>query len=226
MKAKLFIITIIMNVSLSGQIGINTPTPQATLDVVGQPTDQNKFDGIIPPRISGDQLSLKTYTQSQKGALVCVTTAASSPSVQTQEVTKSDQYYYFNGTIWKWISNDSQAGTIPRQILSVNIAYNVSLNNIVVPFPTEFIDSYNAWDGTVYTIPIKSVYEVQMQMANQHDWIACCPWFIIAGLQYSTNGGSSWNFLMKDTNSNLQSGDADNGNTLYWTGELSLLALN
>lgn len=81
------------------QTGINAVTPQATLDVVGKPTENSVFDGIIAPRIEGAQLRAKTYTTSQKGALVYVTTADTAPSGQTIDVT-AEGYYYFNGTKW------------------------------------------------------------------------------------------------------------------------------
>lgn len=81
------------------QVGIQTETPQATLDVVGSPTNTTKLDGIIAPRITGAQLRAKNYTTTQTGALVYVTAADTSPSGQTLDVT-SVGYYYFNGTKW------------------------------------------------------------------------------------------------------------------------------
>jgi len=39
---------------IKAQVGINTSTPQATLDVNGKPTDNTVLDGIIAPRITGD----------------------------------------------------------------------------------------------------------------------------------------------------------------------------
>lgn len=81
------------------QVGIQTETPQATLDVVGAPADATKLDGIIAPRLEGAQLRAKTYTSSQTGALVYVTMADTAPSGQTEDVT-AEGYYYFNGTKW------------------------------------------------------------------------------------------------------------------------------
>lgn len=82
--------------------GINTLEPKATLDVAGHPGNATVFDGIIPPRISGDQLSTKTYTSEQTGAMVYVTVAATSPAGQTIHVTSSG-YYFFDGIIWKQV---------------------------------------------------------------------------------------------------------------------------
>lgn len=82
------------------QVGIQTVTPQATLDVVGAPTDATKQDGIIAPRITGAQLRAKTYTADQTGALVYVTLADTAPAGQTTNVTIQG-YYYFDGTLWQ-----------------------------------------------------------------------------------------------------------------------------
>lgn len=89
------------------QVGINTETPQATLDVTGKPTDNTVLDGIIPPRLTGAQLRAKTYTATQTGAMVYVTAADTSPAGQTIDVT-STGYFYFNGT--KWIAAGSGFG--------------------------------------------------------------------------------------------------------------------
>ena len=84
---------------LFSQVGIGTPTPQATLDVTGTPANTAKLDGIIAPRLTGAQLRGKTYTTAQTGALVYVTDADTAPANQTLNVTASG-YYYFNGTRW------------------------------------------------------------------------------------------------------------------------------
>ncbi|QBJ86044.1 hypothetical protein DDI74_07175 [Chryseobacterium gleum] len=47
-------------------MGINTTTPNASLDVVGKPANPAFYDGIIAPRITGNQLSAKTILQVRK----------------------------------------------------------------------------------------------------------------------------------------------------------------
>ncbi|MDY3315958.1 hypothetical protein PG630_01365 [Riemerella anatipestifer] len=83
-----------------GQVGINTPNPKATLDVEGKASDTKVLDGIIAPRLDGEQLRGKTYTEEQKGAIVYVKKADTSPSGQTANVTDAG-YYYFDGTSWQ-----------------------------------------------------------------------------------------------------------------------------
>ncbi|MCW3160833.1 hypothetical protein [Chryseobacterium oryctis] len=100
MKKNVIILgTILFSTLAYSQVGINTLTPAATLDVVGKPSDTSKLDGIIAPRLSGDELSAKTYTPTQTGALVYVNAAAGSLTGQVANV-DAPGYYYFNGSVW------------------------------------------------------------------------------------------------------------------------------
>ncbi|WP_336687854.1 hypothetical protein [Chryseobacterium bernardetii] len=101
MKKNLLTLGIAMLSSLTfAQVGINISNPNATLDVVGSPNNPSKFDGVIPPRITGDQLTAKTYTTAQTGAIVYATEGVTaSPSSQTTYVTAPGTYY-FDGTRW------------------------------------------------------------------------------------------------------------------------------
>ena len=101
-KSTLAIVSLFLGVmahSQTGNVGINTSTPQTTLDVVGQPSDATKLDGLTAPRLTGDQLKAKTYTSAQIGTLVYATAGATSPSGQVVNVT-SPGYYYFDGNVW------------------------------------------------------------------------------------------------------------------------------
>ncbi|SEV93475.1 hypothetical protein SAMN05421841_0266 [Chryseobacterium wanjuense] len=102
MKKTLFtvILTVLSHVFYA-QVGINTPNPQATLDVVGQEKNLRKVDGIIAPRLAGNQLKAKDglYGSSQIGAIVYATSPASPVSTKTQNVTAVG-YYYFDGSVW------------------------------------------------------------------------------------------------------------------------------
>ena len=84
----------------NGNVGINTTTPAATLDVNGFAADTAKLDGIIAPRITGNQLRAKNYTTAQTGSIVYATLPDTSPAGQTINVTSAG-YYYFDGTIWQ-----------------------------------------------------------------------------------------------------------------------------
>lgn len=91
------------------QVGIGNQDPKATLDVSGNPTDANVPDGIIVPRLTGDQLTAKDalYTNTppndRTGTMVYVTEAASSPSVKTANVLVPG-YYFFDGNLWQRVT--------------------------------------------------------------------------------------------------------------------------
>lgn len=122
-------LTLIISVAAFSQVGIETETPQATLDVVGKPADASVLDGIIAPRIEGAQLRAKAYTTTQTGALVYVTLADTAPAGQTIDVT-APGYYYFNGTKWViagagdmvniYNADGSLTGSGTRRILTIN----------------------------------------------------------------------------------------------------------
>ena len=100
MKRNLIlIIAVLSNTAAFSQVGINTSAPSATLDVMGKPSEQASLDGIIAPRLTGNQLRQKIYTTSQTGALVYVTAPDNATTGQTVLV-KSTGYYYFNGNQW------------------------------------------------------------------------------------------------------------------------------
>jgi len=143
---------------IQAQVGINTSTPHATLDVNGKPTDNTVLDGIIAPRITGDQLRAKTYTAAQTGAMVYVSAADTAPAGQTIDVT-SPGYYYFNGIKWVTYSSGSvneQDGIIGNEV--VNSTANGGLiragsGTTVSPYTLGLISGTTVgdlmtWDGT------------------------------------------------------------------------------
>lgn len=100
MKNKLLTIALLsFSLTTFAQVGINTSQAQATLDVVGSPSNTSKLDGVIAPRLTGVQLKAKNYTAAQTGAIVYVTAAETAPTGQTVDVI-SPGYYYFDGTKW------------------------------------------------------------------------------------------------------------------------------
>ena len=122
MKKILLPVLLVTSYSFFAQVGINTDFPKATLDIVGSPTDPNKFDGVIAPRITASNLKSKSYGSPQTGAIVYVTSPDVSPSGQTIDVT-STGYYFFNGdpSVNRWV-----------KIVSGNLA----LNAVTTPYDT------------------------------------------------------------------------------------------
>lgn len=96
------ILALVLSSNLAiAQIGVNTIEPKATLDVVGNPTDNTSLDGIIAPRISAVQLKAKNYTSEQTGSLIYVNESFGTVDSNLQTRLISDVgYYMFNGTEW------------------------------------------------------------------------------------------------------------------------------
>lgn len=108
--------TLIAIVSFStiaySQVGINTETPKATLDVVASPDDANKIDGVIAPRLTGDKLQSKNglYGPEQEGTIIYATSPSSEAgnSVDKTKNVDAPGYYYFDGEFWvKMTTNEN-----------------------------------------------------------------------------------------------------------------------
>ncbi|PXW13602.1 hypothetical protein C8D70_1085 [Chryseobacterium sp. CBTAP 102] len=95
------LVLLFSSITTYSQIGVNTATPNATLDVRSSANDLSKTDGIIVPKLTGDQLKLKDslYGTDQIGTIIYATTAVLSPTVKTAAVT-SQGFYYFDGNKW------------------------------------------------------------------------------------------------------------------------------
>lgn len=164
MKSILSLCLIIISIHLQAQIGIHNTNPQATLDVTGQPTTSTIMDGIIPPRITGNQLQAKTYTSAQNGAIVYLTQIATAPSGQVLNVT-SEGLYVFNSTLNQWQAiagntnssgvnvysntNNPNSATIFDDVLPV-VANDASLQNNSKNTYYGLDASIWIWDGTNY----------------------------------------------------------------------------
>jgi hypothetical protein len=113
MNRILYFLLCLITLSLQGQVGINTQNPETTFEVVGKPDDLNHYDGIIPPRITGDQLAAKFYSSTKKGAIVFVTSAPSNLAGQVIHVLETG-LYYFDGNIWKSFEDDTLEDVVGR----------------------------------------------------------------------------------------------------------------
>jgi len=80
--------------------------PEVTLDVIGQATEVAVPDGVLIPRITGDQLAAKTaYNDVAQNSTLIFVTAAASTGNQTGQTSnvKSEGFYYFDYKKNKWI---------------------------------------------------------------------------------------------------------------------------
>jgi hypothetical protein len=122
---KKFITTAVSLFSLTvlAQVGINNDSPKATLDITAKTTDGSKPEGLLAPRLTGDQIQTgdAMYTAAQKGMIVYATAAATAPSGKTANIT-AEGYYFFDGSAWQKITGGaavSDATTTTKGILQL-----------------------------------------------------------------------------------------------------------
>lgn len=161
----------------NGGIGIGTNVPNATLDVVGSPASAAALDGIIPPRVTGNQLRAKTYGGAQTGAMVYVTTADSAPAGQTVNVNTPGDYT-FDGTRWMKMTTSPMLRLFTRTAGAqwFAISWNGTGSNggdggggAYGPWMVKFGDtatvqndagSWNSTWGQSYMVPSDGIYQI------------------------------------------------------------------
>ncbi|WP_374458568.1 hypothetical protein [Chryseobacterium taeanense] len=114
MKKFITIAVSLCNLSLFSQVGINTTTPKATLDVTAKTTDGSRPEGFIAPRLTGDQIKAADaqYEIAQTGTIAYATSAATIPrTIKTAGIT-APGYYYFDGAVWKSLSMGSATASV------------------------------------------------------------------------------------------------------------------
>ncbi|AZB07653.1 hypothetical protein EG344_01740 [Chryseobacterium sp. G0162] len=118
LKNTFFFLTLLFYSIAFGQVGVNTVEPKGTLDVVGDASNSSKVDGVIAPRLTGQQLKDKdnVYNAAQDGIIVYVTNPLTEDNTSTRTVNIREKgYYHFDSTRGpdgQWIRMFSQYATI------------------------------------------------------------------------------------------------------------------
>lgn len=84
-------------------VGIDTTTPNSTLDVHGK-LGATDIDGLQAPRLTRAELSAKgngLYGTNQKGALIYITDISAGDNAGQRLNIDSVGYYYFDGAVWQ-----------------------------------------------------------------------------------------------------------------------------
>ena len=159
MKKTLFILFGVAFSAISySQVGINTDSPKTTLQVNGKPTDPSVADGVILPRLSGNELKAKDviYGTDQTGAIVYVTSSVGTPSTKTINVT-SPGFYYFDGSVWQVIGSGGGSGLdtsiyANNGTLSANRTVTMSDKTLAFPSTATTGTSHFTVDGTTLNV--------------------------------------------------------------------------
>lgn len=175
---------IILGVILSGsavlanaQVGINTPTPAGTLDVVAKTTGiaTTTPEGLIAPRLTISDLSAKTpaYGTAQTGTLIYVTNATNAePSGQTVNITAAG-YHFFDGTVWQKVTTGNGGSniytsdgtllanrtvTMADKTLAFNSAATTGTSHFSIDGSTLSVDAVNNRVGLGTTAPVQKLH--------------------------------------------------------------------
>jgi hypothetical protein len=115
---KIISLTVLLASTLMfSQVGINTETPKATLDVMAAPGDLTKINGFIAPRLKGSELTAKdtNYSIPQTGAIDehVIVVGSSKNAIESMNA------YYKDQLKGKGIENTSIAIYRKSKVLSV-----------------------------------------------------------------------------------------------------------
>ena len=116
MKKIIFSLFLIGCYPLNAQVGINTKAPRATLDIVATSTSSESPEGLIAPNLSRAEVISKNnvYGQDQKGAFVYIKEISDSDILDTKTAKIiGTGYYYFDGTIWRRLSYNTEQIYLP-----------------------------------------------------------------------------------------------------------------
>lgn len=109
-KVFAFLIGLILVSDLYAQVGVNTTTPKATLDVqIKNGSASSDPEGIIAPRIKLSDLKSRdsAYQNEQTGAIVYVTETSGGTTPKTARII-TPGYYYFDGSQWSAFSSGTE----------------------------------------------------------------------------------------------------------------------
>ncbi|WP_449397862.1 hypothetical protein [Chryseobacterium wanjuense] len=97
MRKKVYslITSVVLGYTISAQVGIKTSDPQGSLDVAYISSNPSSPQGILFPRMTGDEIQAMSVTSQQNGLFVFATTVPTSQIPRTSLITESGLYYYF-----------------------------------------------------------------------------------------------------------------------------------
>lgn len=147
MKTKLLTFVIhLLCINIYAQIGVNTSNPNATLEVVSSTENTSLADGIIAPKLTGENLKNKddAYLVNQTGAIVYVTEALTPDNTSPKTINVNEiGYYYFDGIIWQKFRGDGGDSSLSAINGLTKVGNNIKLGGTLTEITTINTDSIN-----------------------------------------------------------------------------------
>ncbi|MFV0531287.1 MAG: hypothetical protein ACK5MD_07585 [Flavobacteriales bacterium] len=178
-KSMLTLALLMQSILALGQAGINTDTPQATLDVVAK--KDGSAEGVIAPRLTGDQIKAADaqYEADQKGVIVYATYPVTTASTKTVNITK-EGYYYFDGSVWVGFSTSSGTTSfVPYTVAAGESSTAISQLDQSADKYEQKIWYFNMtindgnWHNNTYTVPETGYYQITLQGVVQPSHSRC-----------------------------------------------------
>lgn len=140
----------LFSLTVFAQVGINNNSPKATLDITANTRDGSKPEGLLVPRLTGDQIKAADaqYTAAQKGLIIYATSAPSSPAGKTANV-MAEGYYFFDGSVWQKIINTATGDATTTAKGIVQLAGDLSGTASSPAIAGNAVTSAKILDGTV-----------------------------------------------------------------------------
>jgi len=153
------------------QVGVNNVNPSATLDVTAVNVNGTSAEGIIPPRMTGDQIRSANaqYTTLQTGAMVYATAGiTSADGTGKTSIITNPGMYFFNGTIWQTSAQFAGSALFIASLGSgagAQINATIPLNTFnTVRLPAVSVNiGGGVWNSTnnTYTVPFSGTYIIK-----------------------------------------------------------------
>ncbi|BFO67494.1 hypothetical protein [Chryseobacterium sp. KCF3-3] len=153
-NSTLLILTaLLFSIPAYAQVGINNTSPKATLDIAAKTTDGTAPEGLIAPRLTGDQIKAADaqYTAAQAGTIIYATAAVTASSPKTVNLT-TPGYYVFNGTVWTSFNGSQQNIYNTDGTLTGNRAVSQGANNLAFTSTATTGTSHFTVDGTTLNV--------------------------------------------------------------------------
>jgi len=154
MKKYLFAIGTMCVSSAYAQVGINTENPKATLDISAKTNDGSRPEGLIIPRLTGDQIKSADaqYTSAQAGILIYATSAVTAPVGKTVNITAAG-YYFFDGSIWQRVTTGAGTNIYNADgTLSANRTVTQGTNTLAFTSTATTGTSHFTVDGNTFNV--------------------------------------------------------------------------
>nr|WP_314498480.1 hypothetical protein [uncultured Chryseobacterium sp.] len=155
------------------QVGINTVSPNATLDVTARSTDGSRPEGILPPRLTGDQIKSadSQYVTAQNGTLIYATAPVTNSTPKTVNITAAG-YYFFDGSVWKKMlaTVNNNSWLLADTALSSSINQSQSLTLV-----TSDSGPYELVNNTTLTITVPTGYSQNKVVLRWDIWGSSYP---------------------------------------------------